>query len=738
MRYSPFDSGPPGRERRPWRGDNAPLELTGGMPPPDSAFGGPSALDDDLDERPWDDQPWVEGQAEAPPRRRFRWFRWAVRGVAALFLLFMLLVGWLALTAPLSKSLEPPTPPQITLLAADGTPIARRGAIIGKPVDAASLPPHVPQAFLAIEDRRFFSHWGVDPWGIARAMAHNIAAGRMREGGSTITQQLAKNAFLDSDRTAGRKLREAMIAFWLEAWLTKNDILSRYLSNVYFGDNVYGLSAAAKHYFSTTPARLTVSQAAMLAGLVKAPSRLAPTGNLKGARDRQKLVVGAMAEAGFLSTAQAADAGPARLKTDSASTLPDGTYFADWVLPAARDQAGAINAASRVSTTLDARLQRAAERAVRQAGLKKAQVAIVAMRPDGRVVAMVGGKSYADSPFNRATQARRQPGSAFKLFVYLAALRSGLTPDSMVEDAPVTIGQWSPRNSDGRYRGQITLREAFARSSNVAAARLTQQVGVAAVIRAARDLGISTPLPSEATIALGTANVSLLELTGAYAAVAANAYPVQARGLEAAEDRGWFSVLTGRSSSLGSRVHDDMLDLLASSIDSGTGRQAALSIRSYGKTGTSQDNRDALFMGFANDLVVGVWVGNDDNSPNPGLSGGGIPARIWRNFMQNALGVAPAVRATPASDSGADAEADPDALTGPDSGPIDTPIKGIEGSFSGFGLNLELGRDGTINVNRAPPPPPGAPRGEDKPRLLLRPVGPLPDEGAPKTPKPAQ
>ncbi len=741
------------------------------MPPPESRLAGEewardSAAGDGAvrsgpgdgqwDDGQWDDGPWGDGQGDggedaAPPgtRRRFRWLRWAVRGVAALFLVFVVLVGWLALTAPLAKSLEPPTPPQVTLLAADGTPIARRGAIIGQPVDAAALPPHVPKAFLAIEDRRFFRHWGVDPWGIARAMAHNIAAGRMREGGSTITQQLAKNAFLDSDRTAGRKLREAMIAFWLEAWLTKNDILSRYLSNVYFGDNVYGLSAAARHYFSTTPARLTVSQAAMLAGLVKAPSRLAPTGNLKGARARQKLVVAAMVDAGLLSAARAADAGPARLAVDSVSALPDGTYFADWVLPAARDRSGAISAAARVTTTLDARLQRAAERAVRQAGLKKAQVAIVAMRPDGRVVAMVGGKSYADSPFNRATQARRQPGSAFKLFVYLAALRSGLTPESMVDDSPVTIGQWSPRNSDGRYRGQITLREAFARSSNVAAARLTQQVGVAAVIRAARDLGISTPLPNEATIALGTANVSLLELTAAYAAVAANKYPVQPRGLEAAEDRGWFSVLTGGSSSLGNRVHGDMLDLLASSVETGTGRQAGLSILSYGKTGTSQDNRDALFMGFARDLVVGVWVGNDDNSPNPGLSGGGIPARVWRNFMQSALGVGPVARAAPDTDATteADTEADPepaaepdagpDQFIDPDSGPIATPIKGIEGAFSGFGLNLELGRDGTINVNRAPAREPGAPRREDRPRLSLRPAGPLQGERAPGAPRPA-
>ncbi len=619
--------------------DVPPLDLIGGMPPPaGSDWDAPDAghAVDDPDQPP-------------PPRPRKRWrLRWIIRGIGVLIVLFFVAVGWLAVTAPLSKSLEPISPPSITLLASDGTPIARRGATIGKPVDVKRLPEHVTQAFIAIEDRRFYSHWGVDPWGIGRAMAHNVAAGGLREGGSTITQQLAKNAFLDSDRTAGRKLREVLIAFWLEAWLTKDDILSRYLSNVYFGDNVYGLSAAAKHYFSTTPDRLTTGQAAMLAGLVKAPSRLAPTGNLEGARARQRLVVNAMVAHGFLTASEAADIGPARLKVDRTAPLPNGSYFADWVLPAARDQAGAITTETRVMTTLDARLQRAAERAVRRAGLNKAQVAIVAMRPDGRIVAMVGGRRYADSPFNRATQARRQAGSAFKLFVYFAALRSGLTPESTIADEPVTIGAWSPKNNDGRYRGEISLREAFAISSNVAAARLTQQVGVGKVIAAARDLGISTPLPNEATIALGTANTSLLELTAAYAAVAAGAYPVRPHGLEEARERSWVEFLGNRSHSLGERMQDQLKDLLSASINDGTGRQAALAIDSFGKTGTSQDSRDALFVGYANGLVVGVWIGNDDNSPLQGIYGGGLPARIWRDFMVQANGQAVPRKAPPA------------------------------------------------------------------------------------------
>ena len=638
MRSPPFHSGG-------YRDDA--LELTHGMPPPV----GYQADPDDFEAGPYaSDVPEV--------RRPSRW-RWVSRGVAALIVLFVFVVGWLAVTAPLSKSLQPPTPPSITLLAEDGTPIARRGAIIDAPVDAAKLPTTVTNAFLAIEDRRFRTHWGIDPRGITRAFFHNLTSKGRDQGGSTITQQLAKNAFLDSDRTAARKIREVMIAFWLEAWLTKDQILSRYLSNVYFGDNVYGLRAAARHYFGRKPENLSVAQAAMLAGLVKAPSKLAPTVNLSGAQARAKLVVAAMVEAKFLDKAEAADIRPARIVPDRVQTLPNGTYFADWVLPSARDGSnrggGEIATETTVRTTLDRRMQKAAERAVKRAGLRQAQVALVAMRPDGRVVAMVGGKSYADSPFNRATQAQRQPGSAFKLFVYLAAMRHGMTPDSIVDDKPVTIAKWSPKNADGRYLGPITLRQAFARSSNVAAARITQQVGVQNVIQAARDLGVSTPIPNEATIALGTSSMSLLDLTSAYAAIAAEQYPVRPRGLEDPPERGVLATLTDRSHALPGDLRDEMLDLLSASAETGTGRAAALSVKTYGKTGTTQDSRDALFVGFANGLVCGVWVGNDDNTPNAGLSGGGIPARVWRDFMQSALGVGGAAVAEPVE------QADPDA-----------------------------------------------------------------------------
>ena len=671
-----------------------------------------------------DDADWVDPFAPPPepekPKRRIRWGRWIVRGLSAGVVLLVLLVIWLAFTAPLSKSLKPPTPPSVTLLAADGTPIARRGAVIGAPVDAADLPPHVREAFLGVEDRRFYSHWGIDPRGIARAAWSNLGAGGVRQGGSTITQQLAKNAFLDSDRTAARKLREVAIAFWLEAWLTKDEILSRYLSNVYFGDNVYGIAAASKHYFGRTPARLNIGQAAMLAGLVKAPSRLAPTVNLAGARKRQAVVVAAMVDAGFLSPAEARAVQPQRVLPRRTNQLPSGTYFADWVLPAARDSAGEVQSETTVRTTLDRRLQRAAERSIRSAGLRQAQAALVAMHPDGRVVAMVGGRDYAKSPFNRATQAKRQPGSTFKLFVYLAALRAGKTPEDTVEDNPVDIAGWKPKNDDGRYLGEITLARAFARSSNVAAARLTQEVGVRNVIKAARDLGISTPIANEATIGLGTSEVTLLELTAAYAAVANGSYPVPAHGVDAREgEKSWYQSLTSGPRAMDGRVRADMKRLLGSSIR-GTGRAANLSIDAWGKTGTSQDGRDAWFIGFAGDLVVGVWVGNDDNTPNAGLTGGGVPARIWRGFMQSALGITPpvAVAPEPAAD-GELLEGNPDDTLGGllPPGTIPDAVDEAGRRLDELGLDLRRGNDGSLTVEprrREPPPEPDEPPPEDE------------------------
>jgi penicillin-binding protein 1A len=572
-----------------------------------------------------------------PETRRRKWLRRISRGFAVFCIIFILLVGWLALTAPLSKSLEPIAPPQITLLAADGTPIARIGAIVDTPVKAADLPKHVKGAFLAIEDRRFYSHWGVDPRSIARAVWSNVTGGRT-QGGSTITQQLAKFTFLTPKRTLGRKAREALIAFWLEAWLSKDEILERYLSNAYFGDNTYGLRAASMHYFYRQPEKLTPAQAAMLAGLVQAPSRLAPTKNPDLAAKRMKLVVGAMADEGYITTAEAKAIRAPRIDVRSRNTLPTGTYFADWALPEARKLSDVGYSRQTIKTTLDARLQAVARRVTGRAGVGKAQVALVAMRPNGEVVAMVGGRDYAASPFNRVTQARRQPGSTFKLFVYLAALRDGWEPDDIIENGPIETGSYRPKNSGGAYSKSITLEGAFASSSNVAAVRLLREVGDDKVIDMARDLGVTAPMAKgDPSMALGTSSMTLLELTAAYAAVAANSYPVVPHAFPA-EEKGWFENFISGPSHFGSGVHDDIEQMLRAAVNRGTGRAARLPQANFGKTGTSQDNRDALFVGYANGLVVGVWIGNDDNSPLQGISGGGVPARIWRDFMTQATG----------------------------------------------------------------------------------------------------
>jgi penicillin-binding protein 1A len=640
-------------------------------------------------------KPWLMGKT--------RWW-WFSRAGAALMLLFILIVFWLAVTAPLSKSLQPIAPPRITLLAWDGTPIARNGAIVDKPVEVKKLPPHVVQAFLSIEDRRFYSHWGVDPRSIARALWSNTFGSGIQQGGSTITQQLAKFTFLTPEKSLTRKAREALIAFWLEAWLTKDEILERYLSNAYFGDNIYGLRAASMHYFYRKPENLTLSQAAMLAGLVQAPNRLAPTRNPQRAAKRAKLVLNAMVATGAISEAKA-DATPiAKIDVRYKETLPTGTYFADWAMPQARLDAETGYSDQVIRTTLDSRLQNIARKVIARAPLGNAQVALVAMRPNGEVVAMVGGKSYKESPFNRATQAKRQPGSTFKLFVYTAALRSGMTPDSKVDDSPIIEGDYRPKNYSDRYRGQITLKQAFAQSSNVAAVRLYNQLGYSAVARAAKDLGVQSPLTRDASLALGSSGMTLLELTSAYAGVAGNKWPVEPRAF-VAEEEGWFGWLLSAQRSFSNAQHKALLELLGATVNQGTGRAARLSIPAYGKTGTSQDYRDALFVGFAGDLVVGVWIGNDDNTPLRNITGGGLPARIWRDFMSQAVkGAGPRPKPKPAKEPDPTGPIEP--LDLPDIPELPVNINGTEvrvdpnkgvtvsGQIEGVPLDVTVGRNG--------------------------------------------
>jgi len=600
-----------------------------------------------------------------PPKKPPIWKRpaWLI-GAAAAVVLVIVLFASLFWSLPLSRALEPLNNSAIVLVAQDGSPIARRGSYKEAPIDVAKLPAYVPGAFVAIEDRRFYSHMGVDPKAIARALGKNAQAGGVSEGGSTITQQLAKNAFLSSDRNLRRKAQEAMIAVYLEARLTKTEILSRYLSSVYFGDGAFGLRAAARHYFGKQPEQLSVGEAAMLAGLVKAPSRLAPTSNIEGARERMRVVLGAMVETKTITQAQA-DAVGEISAIENPDKLPTGSYFADWALPQARASIGARYGETIVKTTLDPVMQEKAEKILNDFIARDGKVlnitqgALVAMRKDGRVVAMVGGRDYKTSQFNRA-DGERQPGSSFKLFVYLAALQSGMTTTSPILDTPVQVSGYTPRNHEGKYRDrEIPLISAFAASSNVAAVRLAHDLGPAKVIKVARQLGITEKIPDDLTMALGTGSMSLTRLTAAYASIAAGEYPIVPHALDTFQKP--------KTTAYDPKVLLGMRDLLRSATHRGTGLEAAIQ-GAYGKTGTTQDYHDALFVGYVDDLVVGVWVGNDDNSSMNGVVGGGEPAKIWKAFMLSALNrqVAPVVEEDPLDDLGLPLEGE----IGPDGLPL--------------------------------------------------------------------
>jgi penicillin-binding protein 1A len=593
---------------------------------------------------------------EDPPGRSFLsrivWFAltasvWAVLCLAAV-------VAWYARDLPDIADLEKATvrKPTVTVLAADGSVIARYGEVHGEAVRVRDLPPYLPRAFLAIEDRRFYEHPGIDVLGIVRAGLRNLASGGIREGGSTITQQLAKNLFLTRDRTYRRKIQETLLALWLEQRFTKDQILSIYLNRVYFGAGAYGVDAAAHRYFGRSAERLTLFEAAVLAGLVKAPSRDNPIVAPKRAAERANLVLAQMARSGWVDDSVAARArrdevrfGPGRVDNTSAH------YFSDWVLDRVNDYVGYISGDVVIRTTLDPRLQGdAQDAAVRvldeNVKRKVSQAALVAMSPDGAVRAMVGGRDYGDSQYNRAARALRQPGSAFKLFVFLAALESGIRPDDKVSDRPITVQGWSPRNAGTVYRGDVTFREAAARSSNSVAVALAERVGRNKVVRVARRLGITTPLRPDPSLALGTNEVTLLDLTGAYAAVANGGDGVWPYGIEEIRDGNGRVLYHRRGDGPGRVIAPEYVaalnDLFSAVVAWGTGKAARLDRPAAGKTGTNQDNRDAWFIGYTPDLVAGVWLGNDDFSPMKDVSGGSLAAHMWQLFMSNALkGVPP-------------------------------------------------------------------------------------------------
>ena len=539
--------------------------------------------------------------------------------------------------------------PSLILEAANGVSLGRVGPLRMPDVARRDFPDVLVKAVISIEDRHFYSHWGFDPQGMFRALRRNVAAGTIVEGGSTITQQLVKLRILGHERTLTHKLREALVAMWLNVHRSKDDILTEYLNSVYLGNGVYGMAAAARLYFDKTMGELTLPQAAMLAGMIQSPSRTNPLQNLEGAQARAAVVLGTMRETGAIDAKAAADAKahPA-VPHLSEAALRAGSWFADWVAGQAAGVTGS-DSTMRVRTTLDPGLQQIAELAVGAVldaeGARRhvSQAALVAMRRDGAVVAMVGGRDYRKSQFNRAVNAQRQPGSAFKLFVYFAALRNGLTIDDTVDARPFEIKGWEPENYAGKHYGRVSLAEAFAESINTAAVWLAQQVGLNRVIAAARDLGITTQLPAVPSLPLGTADVNLLELTAAYAAVAAGKTPVKPWGISGVGVEGQSRVQSMGPPSVAARslqpYQQPLTELLADVVRYGTGRAAALDGFSAGKTGIAQDYRDAWFVGFNDQLVVGVWVGNDDHTPMDRVTGGSLPASIWKRFMTAATNV---------------------------------------------------------------------------------------------------
>ncbi|CDN48593.1 Putative penicillin-binding protein pbpC/mrcB-like [Neorhizobium galegae bv. orientalis str. HAMBI 540] len=538
--------------------------------------------------------------------------------------------------------------PVIVLETADGGPLVRQGPYQGPYAAYNQFPQSLVDAVLSIEDRRFMTHYGVDPQGIGRAFIRNFQAGSVVQGGSTITQQLIKLQYLQSDRTLKRKIQEVVIAFWLEWKLGKQEILTRYLNAAYLGSGATGMPAAARIYFNKDIRDLDVSESALLAGLLKAPSQLNPIDNIEGARQRTATVLAAMVDNAKLTPDEAAAARAEFGKLRPTTPTPrSGSWFADWISPQASEIAGATPGSTTVRTTLVPRLQRIAEKVITQAldedgkSLGASQAALVAMTPEGAVVAMVGGHDYKTSQFNRAVTAMRQPGSTFKLFVYYAALKKGLTLFDRVLDAPIEIDGWSPENSGGAYRGWVTLAEAFARSLNAATVALAQDVGLDNVVAAAKELGIDTPLAPTPSLALGTSEVNLLDLTSAYASVRLGKAPVEPWGIvdfRASGQSQTFRVGEKRTPSIDlSPYESDLLGLLQLVVERGTGRDADPGTFAAGKTGTSQNNRDAWFVGFTERLVVGVWVGNDDDTPMKGVTGGSLPARIWRDFIRAAM-----------------------------------------------------------------------------------------------------
>ncbi|MDK1492415.1 transglycosylase domain-containing protein [Sinorhizobium sp. 7-81] len=538
----------------------------------------------------------------------------------------------------------PDRPPNVKLLSVNGDIIANRGATGGEALSLETMSPYIPQAVIAIEDRRFYSHFGVDPLGLARAMLTNLMSGRMVQGGSTLTQQLAKNLFLSPERTLERKVQEVLLAFWLEQKYSKDQILAMYLNRVFFGSNAYGVEAASRRYFNKSARDVNLGEAALLAGLLKAPSRLSPARDPEAAEERAQLVLGAMREEGFVTDAEIKTA-MSQTPTKAKSFWSGAEhYVADMIMDQLPGMIGEISQDLVIDTTIDLTLEKKAEEAIAAAldadggKLNASQAALVSIDGTGAIRALVGGRDYAESQFDRASKAKRQPGSAFKPFVYAAALEIGRTPMSVRNDAPVRIGNWTPENYDQKYRGEVTLTDALANSLNTIAAQLVMEVGPQNVVKLAHRLGIDSEMQANASIALGTSEVSLVELTSSYAPFMNGGFkatPHVIRRISTADG----TVLYENTYDNPPRVLDpaivsEMNQMMVRVLTNGTGKKARLKgWEAAGKTGTTQSFRDALFVGYTSNLTTGVWFGNDDGKSMKKVTGGGLPAKAWHDFM---------------------------------------------------------------------------------------------------------
>jgi penicillin-binding protein 1A len=529
----------------------------------------------------------------------------------------------------------------IRVRAANGTVLVSLGPSFGRWLPYEQIPPEMRAAMIAVEDKRFRCHLGVDPIGIARSFKVRLDTGHWRQGGSTITQQLARNIFLTNTRTFGRKLKEMVLALALERKFSKDQILELYLNRVYFGGGAYGIDAASRTFFGHGADHLSLGEAAIIAGLVKAPSNYSPTADAEAARARSGVVLQSMADNGFISEASAAAVHPAEIRIEKNSKQNSVRYFTDWALPQLDTLIDETQDPIDVWTTLDPGMQAAADRAIAANAPGGAQGALVAIDRDGAVRAMVGGKDYVDSIYNRATQAERQPGSAFKLFVYLTALESGMKPTDTIVDEPITIGGWTPRNSTRTNLGPVTLREAFSRSINTISAKIGAQLGFSTIADMARRFGITTQISTYPSMVLGSSDVRLIDMTRAFASVANKGVavtPYAIRKVVTADGRLVYQHENSEERVLVAPwVAAEMTDLLQSAVLTGTGRAAQIGRPVAGKTGTTTSNKDGWFIGFSSGLTTGVWMGRDDARTVPGLQGGTAPARAFHDFMSVAV-----------------------------------------------------------------------------------------------------